>query len=162
MPDSASPEPAHKTPVSITQTHMDLICEKIATEGMSLAAILREDPDKLPSYTEVMRELVRNEAFRENYACAREAQGDYDADRVTDLANKVEKGELGHQEARVAIDAYKWSAGKRKPKAYGDSTHVKLSDPDGGPVKIDDTAASARLAAIMAGVAARAGDKPEE
>ncbi len=33
-------------------------------------------------------------------------------------------GKLDPNAARVAIDAYKWAAGKRKPKVYGDKVAI--------------------------------------
>lgn len=67
----------------------------------------------------------RNE-LREQYARAREAQGDAYADRVIETA---ESTILDPADKRARIDAYKWAAGKRKPKVYGDKT-VLSNDAD--------------------------------
>ena len=80
--------------------------------------------------------------LRKQYAHAREAQGDAYADRVIDVAEDVT---LDAAEKRVRMDAYKWAAGKRKPKVYGDKIdHNHGSDPS-TPVRLritwDDGAA---------------------
>lgn len=94
-----------------------VICELIAS-GESLAKILRKK--SMPGYSTVMRWLADDGEFRENYARAREAQADADADKIGDVASRVLEGKLDPQAARVAIDALKWSAAKRQPKKYGD------------------------------------------
>lgn len=104
------------------------ICEAIAA-GDSLVRILRKRG--MPDYSTVMRWLGNDEQFRENYARAREAQADADADKIGEVAARVLEGKLDPQAARVAIDALKWSAGKRKPKKYGDKIEID------GAVKIE-------------------------
>lgn len=64
--------------------------------------------------------------LREQYARAREAQGDAYADRVIETA---ENPILDPADKRARIDAYKWAAGKRKPKVYGDKTTL-ANDPE--------------------------------
>ena len=104
----------------------DQICHGIA-EGHSLVSILKEDPE-LPTYTTIMKWLKDFPEFAENYARAREDQADHDADKIGDIAKRVVKGELEPNAARVAIDAYKWAAGKRKPKVYGDKVAIGGAD----------------------------------
>lgn len=75
--------------------------------------------------------LKEDDELAKQYARARESQGDVYADRVIDIAMKVERGEIEPNAGRVAMDAHKWAAGKRKPKVYGekiDLTHG--GDPD--------------------------------
>lgn len=100
----------HKTP----------ICQWIA-EGKSLAAYCRE---KKIDYSTVMDWLNADSAFANNYTRAREESAEADADKVADVANRVVAGEIDPNAARVAIDAYKWAAGKRKPKKYGDKLEI--------------------------------------
>ncbi len=81
----------------------------------------------------VLRWLADNEDFRHQYARAHELQGDYDADTIRDIVRRVidpttpEHLKLSANDARVAIDALKWAAGKRNPKKYGDKTSVDLN-----------------------------------
>ncbi len=103
------------------------------------------------------------EKLREQYARARETQGDAFADKVISTA---EDPTLDPNEKRVRIDAYKWAAGKRKPKVYGDRVLNEHSGPDGGPIKHEienpvDVLAS-RLAALASRDGAGEGDpKPD-
>ena len=69
--------------------------------------------------------------FLNNYTRAREESGEYYAEFVIDVANKVESGELEPDQARVILDAYKWTAGVRKPKKFG-----KIIDVTSGGDKI--------------------------
>ena len=110
----------------------DRICEGIAN-GNSLVSILKEDQE-LPTYTTIMKWLKDFPEFADNYAHAREHQADHDADKIGDIAENVMKGNIDPGAARVAIDAYKWAAGKRKPKVYGDRVALGGSD-DMPPIK---------------------------
>lgn len=113
-------------PSGFTQEIADELCDRISC-GESLKSILREDGK--PAESMVYRWLRENEAFREQYARAREEMAEADADTVGDIGHRVLAGELDPQAARVAIDALKWSAGKRNAKKYGDK--VQLADADG-------------------------------
>jgi hypothetical protein len=93
------------------------VCARIA-EGKSLAEVCR-DP-KMPSVRTVMRWLAEREDFRPEYARAREAKADADADAIGDIAARTLTGEYDPASARVAIDALKWAAGKAQPKKYGE------------------------------------------
>lgn len=106
------------------------ICEAIAS-GDSLAKVLRGKG--MPAYRTVMTWLSEDEAFQQNYARAREAQGDADADRIGDITDRVLSGEIDPQSAKVAIDALKWTAAKRLPKKYGDKLDLDLN----GKVQIE-------------------------
>jgi hypothetical protein len=72
--------------------------------------------------------------LRNQYACAREDQGDLSADDIKTITRRMLRGEIDPQSARVAIDALKWDAGKRKPKVYGDKLALG-GDPD-NPVRM--------------------------
>jgi hypothetical protein len=70
--------------------------------------------------------------LEKQYAHALEAQGDDYAFKVIETA---EDPVLDPNEKRVRIDAYKWAAGKRKPKVYGDRQQMELSGPNGKPIE---------------------------
>lgn len=114
-------------PTSYTTDMADAICDRLC-DGESLRAICKDEG--MPPMGTVMRWLSVHEDFREQYARAREAQGEVDADLVGDIGLRVARGELEPQAARVAMDAAKWSASKRLPKKYGD----KLDLNHGGSV----------------------------
>lgn len=117
---------------------VNTICERIAGSE-SLKSICAEDG--MPSESTIRNWLARGvkgeEPFAEflrQYGHAREAQADTDADEVGDIGRKTLKGEYEPNAARVAIDALKWSAGKRAPKKYGDKLQVG-GDEDGVAIK---------------------------
>jgi hypothetical protein len=108
--------------MEFTEDVADRILHSIA-EGNSLVTTLKED-EELPSYTTVMKWLRIYPEFAANYVRAREDQADHDADKIGDIAEEVRAGKLDPNAARVAIDAYKWAAGKRKPKVYGEKLAI--------------------------------------
>lgn len=118
-------------PSDFTQATADAICGRLC-EGESLRSICRDE--NMPHLSTVMRWLAADESFREQYARAREAQGEADADLVGDIGARVLSGELDPQAARVAMDAAKWSAGKRLPKKYGDK--LELSGDAAAPLTV--------------------------
>lgn len=118
-------------PSAYSKEIADKLCMGIA-EGKSLAELCRTY--KL-AYSTVIQWLRAHQDFQRDYARAREDQADADADAVGDIAARVLRGELDPQAARVAIDAYKWAAGKRKPKVYGDRVVQEHSGPGGGPIQ---------------------------
>ena len=107
--------------MAMTKEIADEICARLI-EGQSLAEICRADD--MPQYRTVYGWLAKDEEFALDYARARESQGDADADRIGDIANQVVLGMMDPTAARVAIDAYKWTAGRRKPKVYGDKLEL--------------------------------------
>lgn len=92
-------------------------CSMIAL-GNSLRSVVQMKG--MPGHTTVYRWLQQHEEFREHYAHAKEDSGDSDADKIEEIAEKVLRGEVDPQAGRVAMDAYKWTAGKKRPKKYGD------------------------------------------
>lgn len=119
-------KPIMGRPSSFTQEVADTLCERIAC-GESLKSICREESQ--PEERTVFRWLRASEDFRQQYARAREEMADADADAVGDIGHRVMAGEIEPQAARVAMDAFKWSAGKRNAKKYGDKIQHS-SDPD--------------------------------
>lgn len=115
-----------------SQAVADQIIDSLA-EGNSLVSTLKED-EELPRYSTVMQWLRTNPSFAAMYARAREDQADHDADKIGDIAERVVAGSVDPQAARVAIDAYKWAAGKRKPRVYGEKIAVGGSA-DMDPIK---------------------------
>lgn len=108
--------------IPFDQDIADQICEAIAS-GSGLVPFL-EANKQLPRYSTVMRWAREVPTFLEDYTRARDDSADLDADRVAEIAAEVRKGNIAPDAARVVIDAYKWSAGKRKPKKYGDKVEI--------------------------------------
>lgn len=120
-------------PSGFTQAIADRLCDRIAC-GHSLKSVLREPGQ--PAESMVYRWLRGNPAFREQYARAREEMADADADSVGDIGHRVLLGEIDPLAARVAIDAFKWSAGKRNAKKYGDKMQLAGHDGDALPAPL--------------------------
>lgn len=116
-PDAAVVMKLTGRPTEYTEHMAEKICSGIAG-GKSLVTILAAD--NMPGYSTVMQWLRKFPSFADIYAGAREDMGDYDADKVNEIARRVVEDGLDPAAARVAIDAHKWSAGKRKPRVYGD------------------------------------------
>lgn len=102
-----------------TQPLFDTICDRIAN-GESLRAICRDDD--MPSTTSVMRWLAGDPALSEQYARAREIQGDGEFDEAREIAFAATPETV--QVARLQYDAVKWRAGKLRPKVYGDKVDL--------------------------------------
>lgn len=119
-------------PSSFTQEVADFICEQIS-EGKSLRSICNEED--MPSVTTVMRWLKSGVEFREQYARSKDDSADAHAERIHQLAEEAIENPDKANAYRVAIDAFKWTASKLKPKKYGDKLALG-GDPDGVPVQV--------------------------
>lgn len=123
-------------PSTFTQAIADEICERLI-EGESLRSICLADT--MPNAATVCRWLAVHEAFREQYAQAREAQADTLADELLDIADDgtndwmerldADEQGIGWREngeaigrSKIRIDTRKWIASKLKPKKYGDKS----------------------------------------
>lgn len=102
--------------------YVDEICVHIA-HGGSLVDWCAQDGK--PGYSTIMRWIDEDAPFRDKYTRAQEAQGDYFADKIVTTAENCELDPVAIQKARLEIDSYKWAAGKRKPKVYGDKLNVE-------------------------------------
>lgn len=97
------------------------ICVQIA-EGKSLRSICKAD-DR-PSMVTIFTWLDKHPEFLNHYTRAKEQQADASSEDITEIADEVRRGLIDPQAARVAIDAYKWTASKLKPKKYGDKLDI--------------------------------------
>lgn len=145
-------------PSGFSQEQADHICSRLA-EGESLRSICLAD--EMPDKSTVFRWLEERPDFRDQYACAREAQADAIFDEILDIADDgsndwMEKrgsdGEnIGWQEngealrrSALRVDARKWMAGKLRPKKYGDKLQHTGADGE-SPVQVTIQAADAEI-----------------
>ncbi|MFD9897478.1 terminase small subunit protein [Mesorhizobium sp. NPDC059025] len=131
-------------PTDYSPALVGLICERIA-DGESLRSICLDDD--MPAKATVFRWLAAHEAFRDQYARAREAQADTFFEDVVDIAddgrNDTYKDDEGNARtdhdviarSRLRVDARKWAASKLNPKKYGEK--VALTGDEGGPLQIN-------------------------
>lgn len=106
-------------PTDYTEELADLICDRLS-EGESLLNILR-DPG-MPNRTTVYRWMRQFEAFRNNYAEAREAGADKQFDELYETALKAEPENVSVH--KLQIDTMKWCLARKLPKKYGDRIEV--------------------------------------
>lgn len=147
-------------PSSYTEEIGDEICERLAG-GESLRSICRDT--HTPAISTVLLWVVdgKHSHFSEQYVKAREAQGYFYADSMIDMAALVGAGELGAAEARVIMDAYKWTAERNASKAYGQRKALEHTSPDGSMTpKESFDASQLSTAALKELMAARA--KPDD
>ena len=99
----------------------DRICREII-KGRSVRNIA--DDEGMPALSQIYRWLTEHADFQDNYARAREIQGDVLAGEIQAIADDES---IPPESRRVRIDARKWLAGKLRPKVYGDKQQVELS-----------------------------------
>ena len=76
---------------------------------------------------------AKDEALAYQYARAREAGLDTEADRAIEEAASAEDAAKG----RLLLDARKWYLSKLLPKKYGDKVTTELTGKDGGAVQVE-------------------------
>lgn len=141
-------------PTTYCEQAAAIVCERIAS-GHSLYSICepkdkdgnRIERDKgVPGYTTVRQWLSGHENFALQYARARQDMAHNHAERITQLAEDALAKRIEPHAARIALDAYKWTASKLLPKVYGDK--VALTGPDGGPLEVHHIGQAERQARI--------------
>jgi hypothetical protein len=90
--------------------------------GCSLSDIARAYDVNIAT---VWRATDRSPERAQAYARAQAERAHVYAGRITDLAMLTTRGLVDPQAARVALDAYKWTASKLVPKTYGDKLEVE-------------------------------------
>jgi hypothetical protein len=126
------------------------ICAELSV-GKSLRQIC--SADEMPDRSTVFRWLEKHREFRDQYARAREAQTEYWADEILEIADdgsndwmerQRHNGEsetvVDHEHinrSRLRVDSRKWLMSKLAPKKYGDKVDLQHTGADGGPVQIE-------------------------
>lgn len=100
------------------------ILDRLA-EGESLRSVCASEG--MPGKQTVLDWLDADADFRAKYARAREAQADVLFEGMSDIEDKVMRGDLKPDAARVVLDSQRWRAEKLKPKAYGSKVDLSLS-----------------------------------
>ena len=96
--------------------------------GVPVRQILKEDG--MPTFSALLDWMQKDEELAKRYARAKQESADFDADNVNYIAELCLRDKVTPAAARVAIDAYKWSAGKKKPKKYGDMIKIDYNQVD--------------------------------
>ena len=108
-------------PSSYTPEIAAKFCSELAL-GNSLRSVCARDD--MPSHTTIYTWLTQHPEFLEQYARAKDDSADADADKIEHIAEMVLEGKVDPQAGRVAMDAYKWTAGKKRPRKYGDKIQL--------------------------------------
>jgi hypothetical protein len=114
-----------KRPTVYRRDYDEVTATKILKQismGKSLNTICKDR--EMPSYTTIHKWLEFNDKFANDYAQARQDQADWYADKITEIAEATLAGRYKAENARVAIDALKWTASKLKPKKYGEHLDI--------------------------------------
>src|SRR6266540_2476920 len=133
----------HGRPSLYSERIVNDICEKLS-EGKSLLTICANEG--MPSTTTVYKWLSEKPDFLHKYARAREAQADYLAEEILEIADdstkdvsvdsngKVTINYENINRARLRIDSRKWYASKLAPRKYGDRQSVEMSGTNGSQI----------------------------
>jgi polyhydroxyalkanoate synthesis regulator phasin len=113
-------------------------------EGKSMRQATAEVGVKNPTF---MLWVNENEHLAEQYARAIATRAEIHAQRIEDVIDKVESGELKPDQGRVMADQLKWIASKLNPRRYGDKV---MSEVDMTlRISIDDPTRNARATAKL-------------
>jgi hypothetical protein len=87
--------------------------------GESLRRLCQKERT-LPDRTTITRWIADDAEFAARCARARAETADLMDDRILEVAEKVEKGQLDARAGSVVISALQWRASKLQPKRFGD------------------------------------------
>lgn len=105
------------------------ICEQIITmvsQGLTVPAACKILGAEMGRFYVA---LTFDQETAQNYARAQRQRADAHFERIAEIAEEVLQGELDPQAARVAIDAWKWTAARQCPKKYGDKIQIEDTTP---------------------------------
>jgi len=71
--------------------------------------------------------IIADPVLREQYAHARDQRADFIAEQIMTVAHGTLAGRIESDRARVAIDAFKWTASKMAPKRYGERSEHNVN-----------------------------------
>jgi hypothetical protein len=103
------------------------IIERLGSE--SLEKICKDS--HLPSRQTIYNWQDANPSFLADCARARKRQAAAAEEKVREIAEKCEAGEIDPKAAGVAISAHQWRAKVIDPKQYGDRIQNAITDADG-------------------------------
>jgi len=132
-------------PSTFTQEIADEICRRLA-KGEPLAQICRDD--HMPAVRTVSHWKEASEAFKADFACAREEGFDQIASDCLDIADETsndtlstEHGDRPNTEwisrSKLRIETRLKLLAKWDPKRYGDKVDVNHGGQDGNPVNMN-------------------------
>jgi hypothetical protein len=107
----------------------DLAAEVLSrlAEGRSLRSVCQDE--EMPSISTVMKWLREDDAFSQQYACAREARADVMFEELDDVSEDAAGADSAVKVAglRLKADNIKWKLARMAPKKYGEKIQTELS-----------------------------------
>lgn len=93
-------------------------------EGRSLRSVCQDE--EMPSISTVMKWLREDDAFSQQYACAREARADVMFEELDDVSEDAASAENAVKVAglRLKADNIKWKLARMAPKKYGEKLEL--------------------------------------
>jgi len=122
-PKSETARPGKAYSVEHRNSVVDYICEELIS-GKSLRQIV-SGQDDMPNYATIIRWMNGDDDVARTIARARQFQADALYDDIQAITQDTIDGNLDAQTAKVAIWAKQWSAGRMKPKKYGDTRFIE-------------------------------------
>ena len=124
-------------PTKYSETLAYTICSRLA-DGESMRSIGRDKA--MPDKATMFRWLRKHDAFRDQYAMAKQESADAMFEEILDIAdngtNDFVETQGGYktnseniQRSRLRIDTRKWMMSKMKPKKYGDKVELATDIP---------------------------------
>lgn len=110
--------------------NVQLICNRVA-EGLTIREIAKEIGC---SAGHVLTIVTKDEQSEKQYARAREAAADLFETDIIEAC--IASTPATAASDRVKIDGFKWVAGRRSPKRYGDKMDLTSSDKSMSPIDI--------------------------
>ena len=98
------------------------ICDELIA-GKSMRQIC--SPDDMPNFVTIIKWMNGDDEIANTIARARQFQADTLYDDIQAITQDTITGKLDAQTAKVAIWAKQWSAGRMKPKKYGDTRFIE-------------------------------------
>lgn len=123
-------------PSSFTEALAREICERLAGGETLVSICLDED---MPNEATVYRWRNLNADFSRDYAHAREAQMDLEADQIREIADNLA---LLPDHKRVMVDARKWRAERLNRRQYGAKVEHEVhthNDPAAGAERLPNS-----------------------
>lgn len=125
--------------VEVTEEMQDEFCRLITTARVGMHRLLKDNG--LPSWEIMFDRLNNDPIFYSKYARARDAQAEFLAAEINEVANERLSGKKTREtkdgtfveeydnveRAKLIVDAMKWTASKLKPKKYGNNTGIDLN-----------------------------------
>lgn len=126
---------------------IEYLCDSLATSSYGIGRILNGGFEgvSLPTYSTIMAWIEADKVISDKYARAKEAQADFMADEILDIADDAKNDWMERnaangenigwqvngehvQRSRLRIESRKWLASKLKPKKYSEKVQVGGSD----------------------------------